>query len=80
MECELDEYHDKTEVMEYNRVIDEFKHDLRVQKEVWDAISKLDRPYKKGIPGIDTNLNPDGFVKPEDELPNIGFQRRDIFK
>lgn len=61
---ELDEYHDRTEVQEYNRVIDEFKHDLALQRQVWNAIANLDRPYKKGIPGIDTNLDPNGPVSP----------------
>jgi len=35
----------------------------------------LDRPYKKGIPGIDTNINPEGPSKPN--LPDLGFPRRD---
>lgn len=35
----------------------------------------MDRPYKKGIPGIDTNINPEGPSKPN--LPDLGFPRRD---
>lgn len=53
---ELDEYHDKTEAAAFNSVIDQFKHDIRLQKEIWNAIDKLDRTYKKGIPGVHTNL------------------------
>lgn len=53
---ELDEYHDEVAVTSYNTVIDNFKNDLKVQKEVWQAISNLDRPYKHGIRGIDTNI------------------------
>lgn len=75
---ELDEYHDKTEVQEYNRVIDEFKHDLAVQRQVWNAIANLDRPYKRGIPGIDTNIDPNGPATPD--LPNLGFPRREVTK
>lgn len=48
---------------------------MAVQRKVWDAISNLDRPYKRGIPGIDRNLNPDGPSKPY--LEDLGFERRD---
>lgn len=71
---ELDEYHDEVEVKAYNEVIDNFKNDLKVQREVWEAINNLDRPYKKGIPGIDTNIDPSGPVKPK--LQDLGFKRR----
>jgi hypothetical protein len=54
-------------------VIDNFKNDLKVQREVWEAINNLDRPYKKGIPGVDTNLDPNGPVKPK--LKDLGFPR-----
>ena len=27
---------------------------------MWDAINNLDRPYKRGVPGVDTNLDPNG--------------------
>lgn len=73
---ELDEYHDRVEVEEYNKVIDQFKHDLAVQRQVWNAIANLDRPYKRGIPGIDTNLDPAGPVAPE--LKDLGFPRREV--
>ena len=56
-------------------MIDEFKLDLKVQREVWEAINNLDRPYKRGVPGVDTNLNPNGVSKPE--LADLGFPRRD---
>ena len=59
----------------YNEIIDIFKNDLAVQKKVWDAISNLDRPYKRGVPGIDTNLYPDGPLKPK--LQDLGFPRRE---
>lgn len=54
---ELDEYHDEVEINAYNTIIDNFKNDLKVQREVWSAINNLDRPYKRGIPGLQTNLN-----------------------
>jgi hypothetical protein len=54
-------------------MIDQFKHDLKLQRQVWDSIAKLDRPYKRGLPGIDTNLSPDGPVN--EELPDLGFNR-----
>jgi hypothetical protein len=73
---ELDEYHDQTETQAYNKVIDNFKNDLKVQREVWEAIARLDRPYKRGIPGIDTNLDPNGPTTAS--LPDLGFPRRDI--
>jgi len=60
---ELDEYHDRTEVEAFNSVIDQLKHDLKLQREVWDAIDKLDRTYKRGVPGVDRNV--DGFRRPE---------------
>ncbi len=47
-----------------------------MQREVWNSIANLDRPYKKGIRGIDTNLNPDGPSQPE--LEDLGFPRRNI--
>jgi hypothetical protein len=72
--CELDEYHDKEEVRAYNDVIDQFKHDLKLQREVWNAIAALDRPYKRGTPGIDTNLDPNGPTQPN--LVDLGFPRR----
>jgi hypothetical protein len=56
-------------------VIDNFKYDLKMQREVWNAINNLDRPYKKGIPGIDTNLYPSGPTKPK--LQDLGFPRQD---
>ena len=59
----------------YNKVIDDFKHDLSVQKKVWDAISNLDRPYKRGVRGVDTNLYEDGPQKPE--LQDLGFPRQE---
>lgn len=73
---ELDEYHDEAVVTSYNTVIDNFKHDLKVQREVWQAISNLDRPYKHGIRGIDTNIYEDGPVKPK--LEDLGFERQDL--
>ena len=71
---ELDSYHDRAEVEAYNTVIDNFKNDLQVQRKVWEAISNLDRPYKRGIPGIDTNLYETGPLEPE--LQHLGFPRR----
>ena len=72
---ELDEYHDKLYVSAYNTVIDNFKNDLKVQREVWDAINNLDRPYKRGIPGVHTNLDPNGVAQPK--LEDLGFPRHD---
>lgn len=46
-----------------------------MQKQVWDAINNLDRPYKKGIPGVHTNIDSNGPIKPE--LQDLGFKRRD---
>lgn len=43
---------------------------------MWEAINNLDRPYKRGTPGLDTNLNPDGPAKPE--LADLGFPRQDV--
>lgn len=54
---EVDEDYEQREVKDYNEIISQFKHDMKLQREVWDSISKLDRPYKRGIRGIDTNLN-----------------------
>lgn len=57
-------------------MIDQFKHDLKVQRQVWDSLAKLDRPYKRGLAGIDTNLNPNGPAT--EKLPDLGFNRRDV--
>lgn len=75
IEAPLDDYHDKVEVDAFNAVIDQLKHDLQLQREIWAAIDKLDRPYKKGIPGVDTNLP--GGPKPT-KLQDLGFERRDF--
>jgi len=56
-------------------VIDQFKHDLKTQKEIWEAINNLDRPYKRGVPGVDRNVDPNGPVKPK--LADLGFERID---
>ena len=41
---------------------------------MWDAINNLDRPYKRGTPGVTTNLDPNGLS--EAKLEDIGFPRR----
>lgn len=56
-------------------MIDNFKNDLKVQREVWEAINNLDRPYKRGVPGVDKNIDPNGVAKPK--LQDLGFPRRD---
>lgn len=56
-------------------MIDNFKYDLAMQRKVWDAVSNLDRPYKRGIPGIDKNLSPDGVYN--HKLADLGFNRRE---
>lgn len=76
IESDLDEYKDTCVTVAYNTIIDNFKNDLKVQREVWEAIANLDRPYKRGVPGVDTNLDPNGPHK--QVLPDLGFQRRDI--
>ncbi len=48
---------------------------MKVQREVWQAISNLDRPYKHGLRGIDTNVYEDGPVKAK--LQDLGFERQD---
>lgn len=58
----------------FNSVIDQLKHDLKLQREVWDAIDKLDRTYKRGIPGVDRNI--ENFHGPV--LEDIGFKRVDV--
>lgn len=78
IESELDEYKDTCVTVAYNTIIDNFKNDLKVQREVWDAIANLDRPYKRGIPGVDTDLDPNGPVKVA--KADIGIERRDINK
>jgi hypothetical protein len=47
---------------------------LKLQREIWDAIDKLDRTYKRGTPGVTTNL-PGGVKSPQ--LQDLGFERRD---
>jgi len=47
-----------------------------LQRQVWEAINNLDRPYKRGTPGIDTNVYPEGPIKPK--LQDLGFPRQDL--
>ena len=48
---ERDEYKQNILIDEYNNTIRALKNDLHMQKQVYDVLEKMDRPYKKGIPG-----------------------------
>lgn len=69
---ELDEYHDKTKVEAYNKIVSQFQHDMALQKQVWAAIDSLERTYKSGKKGVTTNLN-DKVAGPK--LQDLGFER-----
>ena len=69
---ELDEYHDRTRVEAYNKVVSQFQHDMALQKDIWAAIDSLERTYKSGKRGITTNLY-DQVTGPK--LADLGFQR-----
>jgi len=37
-------------------MIDEFKTNVRLQEEVYDMIDNMDRPYLRGVAGLDKNV------------------------
>jgi hypothetical protein len=40
----------------YNWMITEFKSNIKAQKEVYDMVDSMDRPYLRGVAGIDKNV------------------------
>lgn len=47
----------KNQINDHNEMLDQFKHDLKLQIQVMEAIQTLDRPYlREGTPGIDRNV------------------------
>lgn len=54
--AERDEYNEETATNAYNHIITRFKADLKMQKEVYEALQKMDRPYLNGIPGVHKNV------------------------
>lgn len=70
---ERDEYHDSTKVKAYNYTIDRLKSDIQMQQEVYTIIENLDRPYKRGTPGVTRNIT--GGVRDYFPPEDIGFTR-----
>jgi hypothetical protein len=70
---ERDEYHDKSRIGAYNRIIDRLKADVKMQEEVYQIIANLDRPYRNGEPGITKNIT--GGLRDYYPLEDIGFKR-----
>lgn len=70
---ERDEYHDAIKVKSYNYIIDRLKSDIQMQAEVYQIIESLDRPYKRGVPGVSRNIT--GGVRDYFPPEDIGFNR-----
>lgn len=51
IESERDEYAADIVINSHNRLVNTFKHDLKMQNKVNDILSKMDRPYLRGIAG-----------------------------
>ncbi len=71
---ERDEYNDSIKVKSYNYIIDRLKSDIQMQEEVYQIIEKLDRPYKRGIPGVTRSIT--GGVRDYFPPEDIGFKRQ----
>ena len=70
---ERDEYADAIKVKSYNYVIERLKSDIQMQAEVYQIIESLDRPYKRGVPGVTRNIT--GGVRDYFPPEDIGFTR-----
>jgi|NOAtaT_6_FD_contig_31_7758946_length_1546_multi_4_in_0_out_0_3 hypothetical protein len=44
-----------------------------MQKQVYEILKKMDRPYLRGLPGVNRNIT--GGVRDYGDLPNLGFNR-----
>lgn len=56
VDAHRDEEELNTEVTAFNNTIDELKTNLRLQEEVYGMIEKMDRPYLRGVKGLETNV------------------------
>jgi len=54
---ELDEYHANVTTNSHNHLIDAFKNNLSMQKKVNDILTRMDRPYLRGVPGVTRNVS-----------------------
>ena len=72
VESERDEYKTNVLIDEYNVVIRQLKNDLHMQKQVYDVLEKMDRPYLQGLPGNQKNISTglQNYGKPSD----LGFK------
>jgi len=54
---ELDEYHANVTTNSHNSLIDALKNNLSMQKKVNDILTRMDRPYLRGVPGVTRNVS-----------------------
>ena len=54
---ETDDYQANVTTNSYNYLIDAFKNNLKMQKKVNDILTKMDRPYLRGVPGVTRNVS-----------------------
>lgn len=54
---ELDEYQANVTTNSHNHLIDAFKNNLSMQKKVNDILTRMDRPYLRGVPGVTRNVS-----------------------
>jgi hypothetical protein len=73
---ERDEVREKTEVDAYNYIIDGIKRDIKLQEEVDHVLATMDRPYKKGIPGVHQNIT--GGLKDYGPVKDKGFKEEEF--
>jgi hypothetical protein len=71
--CEVDEALEQAEVAGYNAIAKDFQRSLEAQRELWEMLRGLDRPYLRGTPGIECNAYPE--LKDYGKLGDLGFQR-----
>ena len=68
--AERDEYNEETTVKAYNKIIDEFKHCIKTQEQVYKTLNTMDRPYLNGIPGVEKNISgtaaKEGYSPPQE--------------
>jgi len=70
---ERDEYADNVRTKAYNYIIDRLKSDIEMQADVYQVLEGLDRPWKRGVPGVERNIT--GGLKDYYPPEDIGFRR-----
>ena len=74
IQSDQDEADIQRSINSHNAIIDQFKRDLKLQREYQAAIQKMDRPYLKGTPGIDKSV----FDAPRDYSESVNHKDKSI--